>query len=584
VAEPIVNVPQDLTLMPDGELAELHEKAMSEFDRLHSLENFGPEDLQSEVRLSEDIQRIRTEQAARAARKEEEVRLAKQSQLRMREEAAAKVHGEASHPEVGPHGELSPEMLTSIAEAAARGVSQALVASAGSRVTRVGGTLAEARRHAPELPGATKPRLAVTAGVDIPGVARGADLLSLDDIVNAFHRAAKGMPVTRDGSGQERLVCTVRNEFEHVIDDRTSAGQVDELLRHLRRPEKMEALVAGGGWCAPSQIRYDFFNVAGVDGLIDLPVVGIQRGGMRYPTSPSIADAFGTRGLAPFAVALSNASDPWLWTETDDIAAVTGSPTKPTIRVACPSFNDTRLECTGITLTAGNLTDDAYPEATQHTLRLLLLAWQHAQNARVISQVAGLAGAAVTGIGSNTAPAFQTIVNGLDLACTDYRIKYAIPDETPLEVLAPQWVRDVIVADLAWRQTADSDLLATTNAQVDTYLAARNIRVQWLGDWQVRGAGQFGNTTAPVTAWPTQADFLVYAAGTVIRGNGLTLDLGVVRDSVLNATNDFTAAWAEECHLVARVGNEVRRYTLGFSVNGATGFGAYAAGSPTARV
>jgi hypothetical protein len=210
VAEPIVNVPQDLTLMPDGELAELHEKAMSEFDRLHSLENFGPEDLQSEVRLSEDIQRIRTEQAARAARKEEEVRLAKQSQLRMREEAAAKVHGEASHPEVGPHGELSPEMLTSIAEAAARGVSQALVASAGSRVTRVGGTLAEARRHAPELPGATKPRLAVTAGVDIPGVARGADLLSLDDIVNAFHRAAKGMPVTRDGSGQERLVCTVR--------------------------------------------------------------------------------------------------------------------------------------------------------------------------------------------------------------------------------------------------------------------------------------------------------------------------------------------------------------------------------------
>ena len=64
---------------------------------------------------------------------------------------------------------------------------------------------------------------------------------------------------------------------------------------------------------------------------------------------------------------------------------------------------------------------------------------------------------------------------------------------------------------------------------------------------------------------------MVYAAGTFMRGNGLTLDLGVVRDSTLNETNDHTAGWTEECFLVAMVGHESRQYTISFAVNGRTG-------------
>jgi hypothetical protein len=63
---------------------------------------------------------------------------------------------------------------------------------------------------------------------------------------------------------------------------------------------------------------------------------------------------------------------------------------------------------------------------------------------------------------------------------------------------------------------------------------------------------------------------MIYAAGTFIKGNGLRLDLGVVRDSTLNETNDFTAAWSEECHLVAKVGHESRRYTIALNVAGDT--------------
>jgi hypothetical protein len=593
VADEFVTVPQDLTLLSDQDLADLEARAVAEFDRIRADTNVTPEGVEYQMRLATDIDRLRATivgreaAAARAAEQQRAALLEQQATLDQR------VHGARPEGEGGSSGGGggAPVMDTAaIAEAAARGATAALVAALGNRRLdsstineRATATLAQARAHAP-APIVARPRLAVTAGVDIPGVARGAEMASLDELVAAFGRAAKGMPVTRDGHGQERLVATIRNEFEHTIDDRTSPAQVEELFRHLTRPEKMESLVAGGGWCAPSEIRYEFFNVADVDGLVDLPTVGISRGGIRFPVSPSIADAFGTTGLAPFAIAFGTGSDPWLWTETDDIASVTGAggtPSKPTMRVPCPTFGEARLECYGITLTAGNLTDDAYPESTANTLRLLLAAWQHAQNARIIGQMVALSSPGATGLGAAGKPVYQTVLNGLDLVATDYRSKYAIADETPVEVIAPFWVQDLITADLAWRNTLSTDLLSVTNAQMQGFFADRGLRVQWVNDWQVRGSGQFGQNVggaATLNAWPTSAQFMMYAAGTFVKGNGLTLDLGVVRDSVLNKTNDYTAAWSEECHLVAKFGHESRLFTLTFAVDGNTG-GQVAAGT-----
>jgi hypothetical protein len=587
-------VPQDLTLLSDQDLSELETKAVAEFDRIQGDENVTPDGVQYQLNLTNDIDRIRSEVSVRAARaaanaEQERVRLNQQ-----RESLATRVHGPKDS-----EGNPIPEKLDTpvidteaIARASAEGAVAALVAAMGERgkfdanaiSQRANTSLSAARRHAPVVPVST-PRLAVTAGVDIPGVARGANMTSLDELVSAFQRAAKSATITRDGVGQERLVATINNSFEHTVDDRTSAAQMEELLHYLRRPEKMDSLVAGGGWCAPSEIRYEFFNVACSDGLVDLPTVGVSRGGLRVPVSPSIADAFlngagTTVGMPGFAKSgFDYTSDPWLWTETSDISAVTGTPTKPTMRVPCPTFTDNRLECYGLTLTAGNLTDDAYPEATQNTLKLLLSAFEHAQNARIISQMVSLSGTAITGAAGGFPAgltgtfhaAYNQIVSGIDLGATDYRAKYGMCDADVLEVVAPYWLKDVITADLAWRTAVE--LLSVTDAQINGYFADRNLRVQWVNDWQVRGSGQFGNATTPMSNWPTSAQVMIFAAGTFIKGNGLTLDLGVVRDSVLNAANDFTAAWSEECHLVAKVGHESRLYTITFAVNGAGSLG-----------
>lgn len=602
MADELLNVPQDLTLLSDQEVIDLEAAAVAEFDRVNTDQEVVTADsLQYQVRLQGDIDRVRAEKAGREARATQAAELQRARLVEERARLRSQVHG----PEAGGEGEPGePGSATaaaaaridteSIARAAAEGATAALVAViGGERVGRIDlnkttqratASLSEARRFQTQ-PRVPTPRLAITAGVDIPGVARGTEMTSLDDLVDAVQRAAKGTPVSRDGQGQERLVATIRNEFEHVIDDRTSPAQVEELFKHLTRKENQDALVAGGGWCAPSEIRYGFFNIACSDGLVDLPTFGVTRGGIRYPTSPSLADAVydvgstGTanKNLAGYGALFSNASDPWLWTETDDIATVTGTPNKPTMRVPCPSFNENRLECYGLTMTAGNLTDSAYPEATANTLKLLMSAFEHAKNARYISQMVALSTAAIviSGASATNRPVFNQVLSGIDLGATDYRAKFGMCDSDVLEVVAPYWVKDCITADLAWRTKVE--LLSVTDAQITQFFTDRYLSVQWVNDWQVRGAGQFGAPGANMTAWPVTADFLVYAAGTFIKGNGLTLDLGVVRDSILNAENDFTAAWSEECHLIAKVGHESRRYTIPFIVSGADSFAVSAA-------
>ena len=51
----------------------------------------------------------------------------------------------------------------------------------------------------------------------------------------------------------------------------------------------------------------------------------------------------------------------------------------------------------------------------------------------------------------------------------------------------------------------------------------------------------------------------------------MALNLGVVRDSTLNAENDHTALWMEECHLIAQFGPAPRLYNLEICPDGTVG-------------
>jgi hypothetical protein len=75
---------------------------------------------------------------------------------------------------------------------------------------------------------------------------------------------------------------------------------------------------------------------------------------------------------------------------------------------------------------------------------------------------------------------------------------------------------------------------------------------------------------AAATDWPATVNFFIYSAGTYVRGDGGTLDLGVVRDSVQNETNDFTLMWTEQFISTCKVGYESRLYAVAAAACGVT--------------
>ena len=442
---------------------------------------------------------------------------------------------------------------------------------------RVNPSLAAARNAAP-APAAPRAELALTASFDLNRggqvLTAGSRIKDLDTLAALIEERARQLPVTRSRRrpGQPyggMPVAQLRQQFEHSF-DMSSPGEAiekyrDSLTKRLR-PAEMAALTAAGGWCAPSEIRYDFFNVACSGGKIDLPTFGVQRGGLRWPVSPSLADAY-SPDLAPFGAEFSNATVPWLWTETDDAIAATGSLTKPCIRVPCSSMSEARLECYGVCVTAGNLADDAWPESTRNFLRLLEAANGHAINSRYISSIRSLTSdvgtISCTGVGA-ASPLLDTV----ELAAWDYRQRLGMCPDDVLEVVLPGWVVGPLRQDLG-RRTGLAEF-SVTDAMILQWFNVRGVRVQLVDDYQVRSAGQPGASAAQ-TAWPSTVEFMIFAPGTFGLGNGMVLDLGVVRDSTLNSTNDHTAAWYEQCHLIAMFGHLARRYTVNICGSGVTG-------------
>jgi hypothetical protein len=588
-------VPEDLSQLDDAALAELERQVVERFDTLDADDDVSGEVLAEMGELADGLDRIRATQTERTQ--------AAQAQAAQREELQRRVRGqqdddtdddepadepaegegaEGAEPQARPAGDLQPvaadqtAVIAAAVTAAMAPVVEALAARVPGLQVREPAPLAAARAHQPPQP--TPPRrLQVHAGADIPRVPRGGLLENLDQLGAALRERAKSMPTTHTKTPggwlqydqvPGAIVASIgQDHLDHVIDgERTSPAEVEELWHELVNPDAAEALLAAGGWCSPSETRYDFYNVVCTDGLLDLPSFGVNRGGVKYPVSPSYADIFAAQ--LPGGV-MTSSTVPWVWSETDDIAAVTGAPpSKGCVRAPCPSFTDVRLEAHGICVTAGNLTDDAYPEATANFLRYLLSVFEHAQNARYMAQLLALSSAVVTG-----GPAAGTAISidlpaAVEWAGIDYRTKFGMCDRDVLEAIFPFWIKAPIRTDIAGRTGREA--VDVSDAEVNRLFTSRGIRPQFVKDWQVRGANQPGGATA-ARLYPAAVDWLLYSAGTFMRGNGMTLDLGVVRDSLLNKSNDFTAAWMEETHLVARFGHESRLYRTDICAAGNTG-------------
>ena len=383
----------------------------------------------------------------------------------------------------------------------------------------------------------------MTASADVSGVAIGSDLPDLDAVANVLTKRLKGLPQQPmgDPNGQIQRYGVAFINRSHEFATNNTADDYAKVMEAAKESRlKGGSLIAAGGWCAPSEVLYDLCEGETTDGLIDLPEVGVTRGGIKFTQGPQFSDLYAAG-----------------FTQTE-AQAISGT-TKPCYEVACPTFTEVRLDAMGICIKVPLLTNAAYPELTRRTVSGSLTAHLHRVSAGLIAKMATAAGAAIV-----TSDVNSTTGNTLDavaLIATTLRQQYRLGITETLEVVAPQWLREAIRADLAMRNGVE--MLAVTNQQIDAFFAARMTRVQWVYNWQDLTEGQEG--------YPATANLLVYPAGTFVRGSADVINLDAVYDAASLSVNTMTGLFFEEGVLLAQTCFKAKQVTINVKSSGVTG-------------
>jgi hypothetical protein len=309
--------------------------------------------------------------------------------------------------------------------------------------------------------------------------------------------------------------------------------------RKIEAATSPQALIATGGVCLPTNVDYNVPTwVTGERPIRDaLPAYQASRGGIRYVQPPDIGTYVGASGI---------------WTEATD--ASPGASTKPIVTVSCGSEQLVYLQAVSTRLGFGNMQSRFAPEQIAAAMDLgaagqAKVAEQSLLNLIAAACVATVAQpAASTGLGAT-----RDFISGLAEAEAGYRDAHRIGNETVLTAILPRWLRGLLRADLA-RQigVAESDTLnhlAVSDEQIDELFEPFNIRPIWHLDGQSTSGPGLGSSvnqyfaiqgaSSTILKFPTQVAWYLFPEGSIQYLDGGRLDLGVVRDSTMDATNDF---------------------------------------------
>lgn len=533
-------IPEDLLTLSGEELSALIEEAKSQFNELYESEDISNEVLEKMEFLANSIEDLVNDQNRRTSEAKREALSNKASVTA----AEAEVVEAAVVEEVVTEAAETVEVEAAVEEAP---VVEEVVVEAASKAAEVVVPAVETTDSKEGLVAANKPNVNVSvpergpsvviaAAVDVPQfyVGQRLDPVTLAD---AIHNKARMLSDSR-GNQTVYPVATIERPFlpEYDLEGHDIATQWDMIAEGA----KPAALTAAGGWCAPSQIVYDLFETecpTESDWLYRLPTFRVTRGGVRWPVFINHDPLF---------------NPGFVWTEANDIAATSGTPTKPCVRIPCPTFTECRLDATGLCITAGNLIDRAYPEQVRWFLSRALRAYERNSSIRQLNLV--LADTVPVAIGA-TFGAASALLSAVLLQAADFREANGLCPTMTLDAVFPQWTKDILRADIA-RQQGTLNLGSLPSVEeVQGWFAAAGLNVQFINYWQTIP----GN---PALVWPASLQFLIGYPGSYVRFDGGRLDIGVIRDSVLNSTNDFTAVWFEEFYCVGRRGPQSRLVTV----------------------
>jgi hypothetical protein len=165
--------------------------------------------------------------------------------------------------------------------------------------------------------------------------------------------------------------------------------------------------------------------------------------------------------------------------------------------------------------------------------------------------------------------ATRDVLSTIDRAAAHYRYRQRMGATTTLVAILPAWGRDMIRTDLARELPGSAaERLAVSDAEVDAFFAARHVRPVWSLDADPLDTSQAGGGM-PLNGWPDELTIRLFSAASWLFLDGGNLDLGIVRDSALNATNE-AEFFAETFEAAAFVGTESMTITAAVCADGTT--------------
>lgn len=332
-----------------------------------------------------------------------------------------------------------------------------------------------------------------------------------------------------------------RADFEFP-EDRTLDGDIDRNLEKIRAVgnpffgrEGMEVLTASGGLCAPLTPIYSMPNFGTeAEPVWDaLPVFRAARGGVNVPDATYIGD---------IETAISSIS------EADDALGGTFA-TKSCQDLDCPDYTEVAVQILAHCREYGNLNARAWPEKIAHENALTMQALSRTSEGFMLDRIKALS--VNVSNGAETLGALIYVVDAIVKSAFGIRSRLRMPREARFRALLPAATLDILLLDNIQTQFDRF----RDRASLDAYLRSTGIDPVYYLDTPSTGTSQIADgsqTEAAIDGLPDNIQWAIYPEGAFLGIDSGTLELGIVRDSVLNSTNDFQV-FGERFRNVARL-------------------------------
>jgi len=386
------------------------------------------------------------------------------------------------------------------------------------------------------------------------------------DVLEAWtkHGGRSGWNVPKGGDEKFSIASFNTRPTSEVLgrDAENNYSMVREAVADLDKfheqfdPEREEGLVASGGICAPFQQDYRFFRLATAQNPVErcLPTMRAPRGGTRFLLPVDYRDSL------PGIQVQTAADDAAGYESTPENCGGPGpTPDKPCVCVQCPEIAECCVSAISSCVRWGNFNYYTFPELVSEFMTNLAINFAAVKEQMYLDAIDDASTPATSG---KSYGASRDIIWDLRAAAVAYRRRHHMPRNAPLDILLPEWAIDIIKQDMVNSEHGLMNSMCVSDADVIRAIRCLNLRPCWYYDGpssiyndEIGDMSQPQTPEGPLNAFPSKLVSYMFSPGTFVRLDSGNLDMGLVRDSTLNKTNDLTL-FMEEFTSVCFVGVE----------------------------